>query len=140
MGNKGAYIHKLLNAYAPDVLCLQETWTKDVVSHTDYFTYRNDRATRGGGVITMVKKCHTQQRSDIVLPPHLNDVEVVKVNIGGKIDILNIYAPPGCKIRKSDLPVSTKAIVAGDFNACGHQNRRQQVLLYMNGQHTMIYW
>ena len=117
MGNKGAYIHKLLNAYAPDVLCLQETWTKDVVSHTDYFTYRNDRATRGGGVITMVKKCHTQQRSDIVLPPHLNDVEVVKVNIGGKIDILNIYAPPGCKIRKSDLPVSTKAIVAGDFNA-----------------------
>ena len=116
ISQKGSYIQRLLSHYSPDVLCLQETWSKEHISHPGYYTYRKDRNTKGGGIIIMAKRCFSQGISDEELFSRTSGIEAMMLNVGG-VNVINVYAPPGCIIREDDLPITTKSIIAGDFNA-----------------------
>ena len=86
------------------------------ISHPGYYTYRKDRNTKGGGIIIMAKRCFSQGISDEELFSRTSGIEAMMLNVGG-VNVINVYAPPGCIIREDDLPITTKSIIAGDFNA-----------------------
>ena len=116
IGNKGSYIQRILSAFAPDVLCLQETWAKGVITHPGYYTHRLDRESHGGGVITIVKKCLTQTRVAVQIQSNKDNAEVIGVKIGSSIDIINVYIPPNAMVL-SGMKFKSKTVVVGDFNA-----------------------
>ena len=116
-------------AYSSDftIFCLTETWLSGHVSDgeifsNDFVIYRNDRPSRGGGVLIAVKS-HVHS-SRLPSPP---DIEVVSVKIGVDHDFVlcSVYIPPdspACHISSSVLyftsliSCSNRCIFVGDFN------------------------
>ena len=109
------------------IFCLTETWLSGHVSDgeifsNDFVIYRNDRPSRGGGVLIAVKS-HVHS-SRLPSPP---DIEVVSVKIGVDHDFVlcSVYIPPDslvCHISSSVLyftsliSCSNRCIFVGDFN------------------------
>ena len=111
------------------IFCLSETWLSDHVSDgeilsNDFVIYRNDRPSRGGGVLIAVKSCvHSS-----CLPSPL-DLEVVSVRIGSDhyndFVLCTVYIPPdspACLISSLVLYLTSlissfnRCIFVGDFN------------------------
>ena len=102
--------------------CITESWLSSSIYdqeilHSNYVLYRNDRVSRGGGVLIAV---HNSIPSSLVCTP--SDFEIVSM----KISSSNlIYIPPNCSESYllsvihylSELVCSyDKCIIVGDFN------------------------
>eukprot|EP01060_Flectonema_neradi_P037212 TRINITY_DN741_c0_g1_i4.p1 TRINITY_DN741_c0_g1~~TRINITY_DN741_c0_g1_i4.p1 ORF type:complete len:1222 (+),score=65.98 TRINITY_DN741_c0_g1_i4:1817-5482(+) len=116
MANKKNIINTLISRYNPDVLCLQETHTHLTLTHWEYTEYRHDRQTKGGGVMTLVKKCLPQRLVTRKTPTLHGSIEEVTVDVAG-INILNYYVPPSATLNLTDLKLTGSNIVIGDFNS-----------------------
>ena len=109
-----------------NIICVTETWLTDQLSNTEilptnYTLFRNDRHSRGGGVLIAVSNdvpsrlitCHT-------------DIELlsVEINLSPKLLVVCLYIPPNCsydyqhKVLTSLqlLPTDCDVILTGDFN------------------------
>ena len=105
------------------VFCLTETWLSDHVSDCEILSsdfviilYRNDRPSRGGGVLIAVKS-HIHS-SCLPSPP---DIEAVSVKISANNDFVlsSIYIPPDSSaghISSLVLYLTTLCIFVGHFN------------------------
>ena len=117
-----------------DVVCLSETWLSDSlfdqeILPSNYNIYRNDRPSRGGGVLIATKDNIPVTAITPYLPSS-NAFEIlsIKLNLCKPIILTCVYIPPG----SNDLPTmsilvsiliqviqsdpSSDTIVVGDFN------------------------
>ena len=109
-----------------NVFCISESWLSgsiydhEIIS-SDYVLYRNDRASRGGGVFIAV---HNSIPSSLICAP--SDLEIVCISLSSSHIILcTVYIPPACGEdyllsvinHLSDIVSSNKkCIIVGDFN------------------------
>lgn len=116
----------------PHVITLSETWLNNGISDKDiklddYVSFRKDRGSRGGGLLTYVASNLT---ADLAFPEESPQYfEGLFVNItfheNKSLIIGNIYKPPSAPAETTDcilstinsLNRSTEKIILGDFNS-----------------------
>ena len=108
-----------------NVFCLTETWLSDFVLDSevlpyDFIVYRQDRASRGGGVLVAV---HDSIPSLLLSSP--SDLEIVSVKLSvHNYALCAVYVPPHSRESYvvwiqylSDIVCSfSNCIIVGDFN------------------------
>ena len=111
-----------------DIFCVTETWLTDAIYDneilpTDYSVYRNDRNSRGGGVMIVINNNICSE-----LIPSNSDLEVLSIKIKIKpisFTVCVVYIPPNSDVTSYDslstylIELSTDnspIIIAGDFN------------------------
>lgn len=111
-----------------DIIAITETWLSNSIYDneilpTGYSIYRNDRTTRGGGVLIAVKDyiSSVQIQSPIDL-----EIVTVEVNAPSAITVCAVYIPPNAALNycqslitylhSLSLDNSKKLFVVGDFN------------------------
>mgnify|MGYP000185625789 CR=1 FL=1 len=117
----------LLTELSIDIVCINETHLdeKDRFQIPNYYTYRTDRPTRGGGTAVVIKRSIAHRQINI---PPLQDIEATAVIIPTdqqEILIAALYHPPYQIFNITDLKILTSIhpqfILLGDLNA-KHQN------------------
>ena len=116
----------------PHVITLSETWlnsniSDDEVKLDNYVLFRNDRGSRGGGLLTYVS---SNLIAELVLPnenPQHFEGLFVKIifHENKRLIIGNIYKPPSAPADTTDCILSTiksldctsEKIILGDFNS-----------------------
>ena len=95
--NKLAKFQSFVYASNFNVFCITESWLSSSIYdqeilHSNYVLYRNDRVSRGGGVLIAV---HNSILSSLVCTP--SDFEIVSIKISSSNLILcTVYIPPNC--------------------------------------------
>lgn len=120
--NKGFWLNQSIFENA-DILLIQETFLtpEDNLNIKNKVTYREDRPSRGGGLLTAINKKLPSQKVNLNPPTSENEILCVKVYIGSKwTTFVNIYSPKG-RFTKNWLNYVTKQIhdhtyLVGDFN------------------------
>lgn len=126
--NKLYEFHSVVEYYSPQIIGLTETWLNNVIQSSylslpSYTIYRNDRNTRGGGVLLAInsklKSCIVQEQSEC---------EILAVDIMllfKKIRVICVYIPPNVdsQILKDYIKTLSslthnieKYLILGDFN------------------------
>ena len=106
------------------ILCITETWLSEFISDSEILPlYRNDRHSRGGGVLIAVT---SYLFTSLIPSPHGLEVICIKLGQGNDIIVICcVYVPPGSPLTYVSSLVHfltkltssfTKCIVVGDFN------------------------
>ena len=121
----------LIYSEDPDIVCVNETWlTQDIknteILHSGYDIHRNDRGSRGGGVLLAIKISSFKSVREI---HHGHDLEISMAEITTKSNenllICSCYRPPSSdhswldKFNNFLADVClrhTSIVIAGDFN------------------------
>ena len=94
--NKITSFQSFVYTHNIDLIALIETWLKDHIYSnellpTNYTMYRNDRTSRGGGVMLAVNS--SINSSLVHCPSHL-ELSTIKLNCTKSITICLVYIPP----------------------------------------------
>lgn len=116
----------------PQVITLSETWLSNNISDEEikldnYVLFRNDRGSRGGGLLTYVSSNLTAELLSPNVKPQYFEGLFVKIifHENKRIIIGNIYKPPSAPAESTDcilstinsLDCNTEKIILGDFNS-----------------------
>ncbi len=112
---------------AYDIVCITETWLNEMINDNEilpenYTIYRNDRGTRGGGVLIAVNSNIPSK----LITRHINtEMITIELDLSPKLQISCLYIPPNCSVEYQQfllrtihtLPTQDDVILLGDFNA-----------------------
>lgn len=130
--NQKLEIISILNELDIDIMCVNETHldAKDRFNIPNYYTYRYDRPTRGGGTAIIIKRSIAHRPINI---PPLQDVEATAIILPTnqqEILIAAIYHPPYRNLNIQDFQILTALhpyyLLMGDVNA-KHQNWNSRI-------------
>lgn len=119
------HLQTLVYSSTPGIIAITETWLNDkyfdneILPH-DYFIYRKDRNSRGGGVLLAVHRCVPSRL--IESPPNLEVIAVSLININ--LIVCVVYVPPNVSLPTFNVILFFLAkiismgpvIILGDFN------------------------
>ena len=125
--NKLNHFQSAIYSKCYDLFCVTETWLHEHIHNseilpTNYRIYRNDRGSRGGGVLIAVSNDIPSK-----LTSNHSSIEMitVEISLSPKLIIVCLYIPPNCsddyqqetlRILQS-LPSDCDVILTGDLNA-----------------------
>ena len=120
-------LKRLIIKYNPDIITLQETFTKKIVNIKNYNVfYKNRQFFKGGGLCTYVNKHYQAHSTKFHYDYNINDkqfeVLIVKIKKGKSyLKLVNTYINPKTTTDLVDLISSfhldKNTILLGDFNA-----------------------
>ena len=123
ISTRKAEFHNLLESedFAAALVCETHLTEKSRLTLSGFECYRNDRSTRGGGTVILVKRCV----KSFELPlPTLNSIEATAVQVetpAGPLRLIAAYIKPQAKLHTADLDklLDSKlpTVIAGDLNA-----------------------
>ena len=104
-----------------NIICVTETWLSDYISDgeilpTDYILYRNDRLSRGGGVMVAVK---SSLLTSLISSPSDLEVVCIKMDIGSdNLIFCCVYVPPDSSMLYVSSLVNFLSDITSSFNNC----------------------
>ena len=112
----------------PDIITLQEVFTKKLMFLKNYkLFYKHRSFYKGGGLCTYVRKNLYSYATKFHMDNNINDknfeILVVKIKKVGKseLKIINIYINPKCNANISDMfkemDINNDTLILGDFNS-----------------------
>ena len=126
INNKYVKLKKLMKIENVDIALIQEThltMTREIPEIYGYKAVRQDRPTRGGGLLIYVNQdFNFKEKGGRIV----EGVETLSISIqekkGNWLDITNVYWPPAAQREYINfIDVSDNCVIAGDFN--GHHRQ-----------------